>query len=254
MIPLIIIPLWDPTLAAREIERCATLGAKSDRRRASFLPPSGCRRSSDPGRDWDPVFAAAQETGMPISIQVGSSSTLPETPDAMRLASSRACSSAGWRPPPASTGCSAKPWLAIPDCASPSPRAALGGSMTLAQMARQLHHNRYMDDFEIKGSLIEGGLAVTRRDKPIPQWPHGEQDPWDVFRQRFAAASSVRPMPARRPSMPRVRRLSGRGRTSRIRTRRSRTPCLTATICSTGWRSRISGGCDRRMPDRLVRP
>ncbi len=75
-IPLILIPLWDPTAAAREIERCAGKGA------AAFAfsenpEPLGLPTIHDPGRYWDPVMAAAQETQSVVCMHVGSSSTMP---------------------------------------------------------------------------------------------------------------------------------------------------------------------------------
>src|SRR5665213_2492180 len=105
---------------------------------------------------------------MPISIHVGSSSTLPNTGrEAPRIIPSILIS---WV---AATTC--VDWMFCQAMARfPGLRITLseGGigwaPMTLAQMARQLHHNQYMDDFEMKGSLIEGGLRVVRRDKPVP--------------------------------------------------------------------------------------
>ena len=75
-IPLIILPLWDPEAAAKEIERCAARGA------TSFCfsenpEPLGLPTIHDAGRYWDPVMAAAQDTQMVISMHVGSSSTMP---------------------------------------------------------------------------------------------------------------------------------------------------------------------------------
>jgi predicted TIM-barrel fold metal-dependent hydrolase len=75
-IPLVIIPLWDPIGAAREIERTAAKGARTFA--FSENPePLGLPTISDPKRYWDPVMAAAQETGMVVSMHVGSSSTMP---------------------------------------------------------------------------------------------------------------------------------------------------------------------------------
>jgi predicted TIM-barrel fold metal-dependent hydrolase len=76
-IPLVIIPLWDPVQAAAEIERTAAKGARTFA--FSENPePLGLPTISDPGRYWDPVLAAAQDTGMVISMHVGSSSTMPQ--------------------------------------------------------------------------------------------------------------------------------------------------------------------------------
>jgi predicted TIM-barrel fold metal-dependent hydrolase len=75
-IPLIIIPLWDPTAAAKEMERCAAKGATSFA--FSENPePLGLPTIHDPGRYWDPVMAAANDLGMVVSMHVGSSSTMP---------------------------------------------------------------------------------------------------------------------------------------------------------------------------------
>lgn len=75
-IPLVIIPLWDPKAAAKELERCAAKGA------TSFCfsenpEPLGLPTIHDVNRYWDPVMAAAQDTQMVISMHVGSSSTMP---------------------------------------------------------------------------------------------------------------------------------------------------------------------------------
>jgi len=75
-IPLIIIPLWDPPAAAKEIERCAAKGATAFA--FSENPePLGLPTIHDPSRYWDPVMAAAQDTGCVVCMHVGSSSTMP---------------------------------------------------------------------------------------------------------------------------------------------------------------------------------
>ncbi|WP_068158354.1 amidohydrolase family protein [Rhodococcus phenolicus] len=75
-IPLMLIPLWDPQLAAKEMERCAEKGV------TSFCfsenpEPLGLPTIHDKDRYWDPVFAAADDLGMVASMHVGSSSTVP---------------------------------------------------------------------------------------------------------------------------------------------------------------------------------
>ncbi|MHB1582961.1 MAG: amidohydrolase family protein [Acidimicrobiales bacterium] len=76
MIPLVIIPLWDPPAAAAEIERCAAKGARAFA--FSENPePLGLPTIHDPGRYWDPVMRAAEETGLVVCMHVGSSSTMP---------------------------------------------------------------------------------------------------------------------------------------------------------------------------------
>jgi predicted TIM-barrel fold metal-dependent hydrolase len=75
-IPLVIIPLWDPRLAAKELERSAGLGARGFC--FSENPaPLGLPTVFDANHYWDPVFEAAVETEMIVCMHVGSSSTLP---------------------------------------------------------------------------------------------------------------------------------------------------------------------------------
>jgi predicted TIM-barrel fold metal-dependent hydrolase len=79
-IPMIIMPLWDPALAAAEIERAAGLGAKA----ISFSEnPAklGLPSLHDAAGYWDPALSAANETGMPFCIHFGSSSMVPNTSD-----------------------------------------------------------------------------------------------------------------------------------------------------------------------------
>ena len=65
-IPLMIIPLWDPTAAAVEMERCAAKGATAFA--FSENPePLGLPTIHDPDRYWDPVMAAAQDLQMVVS-------------------------------------------------------------------------------------------------------------------------------------------------------------------------------------------
>ncbi len=81
-IPLVIVPLWDPVLAAAEVMRCAGKGAKAI---AFSENPSrlGLPSLHDAGNYWNPLLSAANETGMPLCIHFGSSSSLPKTsPDA----------------------------------------------------------------------------------------------------------------------------------------------------------------------------
>ena len=80
-IPMVLIPLWDPAAAAAEIERTAALGAKAI---AFSENPSPLGLPSIHDRDgfWEPVFAAASDTQMPLCTHLGSSSQLPEpSPD-----------------------------------------------------------------------------------------------------------------------------------------------------------------------------
>jgi predicted TIM-barrel fold metal-dependent hydrolase len=84
-IPLVIVPLWDPALAAAEVHRCAAKGAKA----IAFSENPyklGLPSLHDAGNYWDPLLAAANETKMPLCIHFGSSSSMPKTsPDAPLL-------------------------------------------------------------------------------------------------------------------------------------------------------------------------
>jgi predicted TIM-barrel fold metal-dependent hydrolase len=76
-IPLTLIPLWDPALAVREMERCAAKGSRAFA--FSENPePLGLPTIHDPGGYWVPVMEAANELGMVVCIHVGSSSTMPK--------------------------------------------------------------------------------------------------------------------------------------------------------------------------------
>jgi predicted TIM-barrel fold metal-dependent hydrolase len=79
-IPMMIIPLWDPKLAAAEIERTAALGAKSI---AFSENPTKLGLPSIHTDFWDPMFQAASDANQVISMHVGSSSNLIRTSDDM---------------------------------------------------------------------------------------------------------------------------------------------------------------------------
>jgi len=88
LIPLTLIPLWDPALAADEIRRCAGKGSF-----AITFPenphPLGLPSLHDRSKHWDPVFAACQETQTTLCMHIGSSSKMPSTsPDAPFIISS----------------------------------------------------------------------------------------------------------------------------------------------------------------------
>ncbi len=75
-IPLILIPLWDPLLAAQELERCAAKGATAFA--FSENPaPLGLPTIHDEQRYWDPLMRAASELQMVVCMHVGSSSQVP---------------------------------------------------------------------------------------------------------------------------------------------------------------------------------
>jgi predicted TIM-barrel fold metal-dependent hydrolase len=77
LIPLVLIPLWDPSASAAELERCADKGAHAFA--FSENPePLGLPTIHDPSGYWDPVMQAANDLGMVVCMHVGSSSTVPQ--------------------------------------------------------------------------------------------------------------------------------------------------------------------------------
>jgi len=75
-IPLAVLPLWDPSLAAVEVGRIAERGARS----ISFPEnPVPLGLPSIHTGHWDPVFAAIQDAGLPISMHFGTSGRMPIT-------------------------------------------------------------------------------------------------------------------------------------------------------------------------------
>ena len=78
LIPLIIVPLWDATLAGEEVRRNAARGVRA----VCFteIPPFlGLPSVHDPNNYWDPFFGACAETGTVINMHIGSSSKMPST-------------------------------------------------------------------------------------------------------------------------------------------------------------------------------
>ena len=82
LIPLTMIPLWDPALAADEVRRCAAMGSHA----VTFSEnpyPLGLPSIHDKDGFWEPFFAACEETDTVICMHIGSSSKMPSTsPDA----------------------------------------------------------------------------------------------------------------------------------------------------------------------------
>src|SRR6478735_6856555 len=95
-IPMMIIPLWDPQAAAKEVERTAGLGAKSI---AFSENPTKLGLPSIHTDYWDPVLSACNDTGFVMSMHVGSSSNLirtsPDMPTLAFMAYSAAANQAG---------------------------------------------------------------------------------------------------------------------------------------------------------------
>ena len=78
LIPLCLIPLWDPHLAAEEVRRNAARGVHAVC--FSEIPPFlGLPSVHDPDLFWDPFFAACAETQTVINMHIGSSSKMPST-------------------------------------------------------------------------------------------------------------------------------------------------------------------------------
>jgi predicted TIM-barrel fold metal-dependent hydrolase len=76
-IPLMLIPMWDPQLAVKEMERMAAKGVTAFA--FSENPePLGLPTIHDVDGYWEPVMAAANELNLVASMHVGSSSTLPK--------------------------------------------------------------------------------------------------------------------------------------------------------------------------------
>jgi predicted TIM-barrel fold metal-dependent hydrolase len=85
-IPLMLIPMWDPALAAKEMERMAAKGVTAFAF-SENTAPLGLPTIHDPGRFWDPVMSTASDLGMVASIHVGSSSQVPSiAPDSPFMA------------------------------------------------------------------------------------------------------------------------------------------------------------------------
>jgi predicted TIM-barrel fold metal-dependent hydrolase len=86
LIPVTMVPLWDAQLAAAEVRRCADTGSHaltfSENPYALGLP-------SVHSGEWDPLFAACEETETVVCMHIGSSSRMPgTTPDAPFIVSS----------------------------------------------------------------------------------------------------------------------------------------------------------------------
>lgn len=74
-IPICATPFWDPAESAREIERCAAAGHKG------ILFTGEPQRFGQPvlaSRHWDPLWRAAEETGLPVSFHIGSGNLTEE--------------------------------------------------------------------------------------------------------------------------------------------------------------------------------
>ena len=78
LIPLIIVQLWDPVLAAAEVRRNAAKGCRAVT--FSEIPAFlGLPSLHDRGGHWDPFLQACEETGTVVCMHIGSSSKMPST-------------------------------------------------------------------------------------------------------------------------------------------------------------------------------
>lgn len=86
LIPLCIIPLWDPMAAKDEIERNAARGVRAVT--LSELPQRlGLPSLYDDDGYWDPVLAACQDTGTVVCLHIGSASSFARSADDAPVAS-----------------------------------------------------------------------------------------------------------------------------------------------------------------------
>ena len=68
-VPVMATPFWDVDAAAKEVERCAAKGHKGVLFTAA---PQDFGLPVLADRHWDPLWAAAQDAGLPISFHIGS--------------------------------------------------------------------------------------------------------------------------------------------------------------------------------------
>ncbi len=76
LIPLVMVPLWDPELAAAEVRRNAARGVRAVT--FSEIPAYLGLPSIHTGY-WDPFFAACADAGVSLHMHIGSSSKMPST-------------------------------------------------------------------------------------------------------------------------------------------------------------------------------
>ena len=86
LVPVTMVPLWDPQLAADEVRRCAAKGSHA----ITFSEnPYPLGLPTIHSGSWDPLFTACQETETVVCMHIGSSSRMPgTTPDAPFIVSS----------------------------------------------------------------------------------------------------------------------------------------------------------------------
>ena len=87
LVPLTLVPLWDPVLAAEEVRRCAAKGSYAI---AFSENPSALGFASMYSGDWDVLWKTCEETDATVSMHIGSSSKMPSTSPDAPLATSMA--------------------------------------------------------------------------------------------------------------------------------------------------------------------
>jgi predicted TIM-barrel fold metal-dependent hydrolase len=85
LIPLTLVPLWSPELAAEEVRRCAAKGSYAI---AFSENPSKLGVPSMYTGEWDVLWQACVETETSVSMHIGSSSSMPSTSADAPLATS----------------------------------------------------------------------------------------------------------------------------------------------------------------------
>ncbi|MCU1376397.1 MAG: amidohydrolase 2, partial [Actinomycetia bacterium] len=90
LIPLTLVPLWDPQLAADEVRRCTAKGSHAI---AFSENPSKLGFPSLYSGAWDVLWQACEETATTVSMHIGSSSSMPTTSPDAPLATTMALSS-----------------------------------------------------------------------------------------------------------------------------------------------------------------
>lgn len=85
LIPLTLVPLWDPAMAAAEVRRCADKGSYAI---AFSENPSKLGCATMYSGEWDVLWQTCEEAEVTVSMHIGSSSSMPTTSDDAPLATS----------------------------------------------------------------------------------------------------------------------------------------------------------------------
>lgn len=179
-IPLVIVPLWDVELAAAEVRRTAKMGAKS----VTFSEnPSklGLPSIHDADRHWDPLWAACAETGLPVSMHIGSSSeSVKPSPDAPLIESLSLNVMNGvvtfieWM--------YSGTLLRFPDLKIALSEAGIGWMpWAIERLRRDLDRQMWARTSNFEGNVITGDMRENHRSKfgGVPNF-----DPMEVYRNQ----------------------------------------------------------------------